>query len=78
MHLVGQIGKADVTHELFANDIYAVKLWVRGEGRIRTVRDACRGVAIAGRDEGVGHLGQVGQKEREGEGKKKKITEEEC
>jgi len=33
MDLVGQTGEADVAHEFFANDTYAVCLWVRGNGR---------------------------------------------
>lgn len=53
MDLVGQIGKTDVAHQLFADNIYAV---VRCKRRARTIGHAIRSVAVAGRDVGVRHL----------------------
>jgi hypothetical protein len=40
MHLVGQIGEANIAHEFFANDINTVGLRVWNEGRIGAIGHA--------------------------------------
>jgi len=71
MNLVGQTGEADVAHKFFANDTYAVGLWVRGNGRSRAIGKTCGCVAVAGRDVGVGHLGRRCEERRKRRGKRK-------
>lgn len=63
--LVGEIGKTDVAHELLANDVgngSGVASW--DERRARTISNAmARGIAIARRGVGVGHLSEYESEE---------------
>jgi hypothetical protein len=63
--LVGEIGKPDVAHELLANDVgnaSGVASW--DERRARTIGNAmARGIAIARRGVGVGHLSEYKREE---------------
>jgi len=72
--LVGKIGKTDIAHELLANDVgnaSGVASW--DERWARTIGNAmARGIAIAGRGVGVGHLSEYERRMRE-EGKERTV-----